>query len=288
MALSFSSGDRSSLDIALLILSRSVGILEPELILIPVIALAILLLRNMVPSLGELEISEHVAHPYGGINIYSKEFTTHGKALFDICSRLLSIEKSDNILDIGCGTGRVLNHLSKTCKATGFEINEKYGRIAQERNNVIIKDYYNAEFNNKSSNKCHVGYTGFNDKTFNKTIGIALLNHQTPQDAKIIIEEALRITKKNGLILFTIFLINKFVLQQLHLPEIVFKFQSCGIDHWATNVNRPNLNSAFDESVIRKTIISHGGQLINPVFYGQWRGLTTGLTGHDIIVIRKS
>jgi len=241
-----------------------------------------------LPLLGDLEFSENIQHPYGGINIYSKEFTTHGKALFDICSRLLSIEKSDNILELGCGTGRILNHLSKTCNATGFEINERYGKIAQQHNTVIIKDYHNHEFNNKSPNKCHVGYTGISDNSMDKIIGLALLNHQTSQDTRTIIAESLRITKKNGLILFTIFLINKLTINQLKSPEIAFKFEQCGVDHWTTNIDRPCLNSAFDESIIRKTIISNGGQIIDPIYYGQWRGLTTGLTGHDIILIRKS
>lgn len=240
-----------------------------------------------MPLLGDLPITTDDLHPYGGINIYSKEFTTQGKSLFNVCDTLLSINREDTILDLGCGTGRILNYLTKRCKAIGLEINERFASIAKINNNVIFKPIYNIEYNRESQINCHVGYTELDDQSVDKVIGIALLNHQTIQDTKTIIKETLRITKKNGLILFTIFLINKYTLSRIDSQELAFKFKECDIDCWTTNIDRPCLNSAFSESIIRKTIMQNNGMIVDPIFYGQWNGTKNGLTGHDIILVKK-
>jgi hypothetical protein len=114
---------------------------------------------------------------------------------------------------------------------------------------------------------------------------MALLNHQTITDARIIIKEALRITKKNGLILFTLFLMNKLTANTIKSTK--FKFEQCDIGWWTSDINRPCLNSAFDEMIVRKTILQNGGNIVEPIHYGQWRGLHSGLTGHDVILIKK-
>jgi len=239
-----------------------------------------------LPLLGELPISQNDLHPYGGINIYSKDFIQQGLLLFNICNRLLSINKDDNIIEIGCGTGRILNHLTKYCTATGVEINKLYGEYANKNNNVIITDIYNSEYNNTSKNKCEIGYTTFKNQEFNKVVCIALLNHQTAIDARTIIKESLRIVKKNGLILLTAFLINKLTIDRL--SKCVFQFQQNDIDSWVVDINRPCINAAFDETMIRKTILNNNGIIIEPILYGQWRCFGNGLIGHDIIIIKKT
>lgn len=237
--------------------------------------------------LKDLEITPESNHPYGGINIYAKEFTTQGQELFNICERAVTLQPNHSVLDLGCGTGRILNYL-KNKDVIGVDINHDYCEIAGKNNTVKLIDVYHPEYNPDGTIECKVGYTNLEDESFDRSICIAVLNHQYIKEAKEIIKELLRVTKKNGLILISGFFINKFT----NLNSSKFKFQPISFESWSTNIDRPCLNSAFDESVIRKTIIENNGQIVEPIRYGQWRGQThqtiVSLTGHDLIIIRKN
>lgn len=243
----------------------------------------------MITSLlGELTISPSEIHPLGGLNIYSKEFDTQGYILFNLCDKLLNFNDNDRILDFGCGTGRLLKQFKKTnLNYQGFEINSNYADIAEQFGCVKTIDINHPEYNKNGSIKLEDGFSEYNKGEFNKIVSLAVLNHQSYTEAAIIIKELLRVTSKNGIILITLFLINNFTTKILENDHCRFRFIKSSIDTFSTNLDRPYLNSAFYENMIRKHIIQNGGQIIEPIYYGQWRGLYSGLTGHDVILIRK-
>jgi SAM-dependent methyltransferase len=66
--------------------------------------------------------------PLGGLNPYHRHYEESGKQFFRLILDHLHIKKSDKVLEIGCGTGRVsvpfIKHLGKNYR--GFDNNKLF------------------------------------------------------------------------------------------------------------------------------------------------------------------
>lgn len=237
--------------------------------------------------LCEIPISPSDPRPYGGINIFSPTVRQQSNELFELCKKYGNIYPNSSVLDYGCGTGRLLAKFSNYTKSIiGFDICDRFLTYCRQYNfRVLSKDIIHPEFNPNGKETSQELPCG--NAIFDRVIGIALLNHQDITNAKAIISEALRVTKKSGIVIFTAFLINPQSKSQLSFDQTNIKFVEHTSEWWVSNPSRPYLNCAFDESIIRRTIIEAGGQIVEPIHYGQWRNLLNSPTGHDLIVIRK-
>lgn len=239
--------------------------------------------------LRDLPITARDPRPYGGLNIFSPVVKSQSTDLFELCKKYGLIQPNCSILDLGCGTGRILSKLQQITKnAVGFDICERFLGFCRPYNlRTYHVDVEHPEFNPTGKVDPLSAFLPFKEGSYERVIGIAVLNHQDITRAQTIIKEALRVTKKGGLTIFTVLLLNAQSRFQLQQNQCVFKLQEKTDDWWVSNVTRPYLNCALDETIIRRTIIENRGQVVEPIYYGQWRQLNHAPTGHDLLVIRK-
>ncbi len=104
-----------------------------------------------------------------------------------ILNKILKINNKNNVLDIGCGTGRFLDFAN-----FGVDINEAMVKIARQKypnKNILVKD---------------ASDTGFENATFNIVISFHLLMHLDVEKTKKIIDEAHRVLQNGGRLIFDI------------------------------------------------------------------------------------
>jgi SAM-dependent methyltransferase len=239
--------------------------------------------------LHDVPITPDDPKPYGGLNIFSPVIEQQCTELYELCKKAGDLKTNNSILDFGCGTGRILPKLHKlSSHVVGFDICDRYLQFCKDAGfQCHHADVQHPEFNPSGVMDPDSEFLPFFEKTFDRVIGMALLNHQDPQRAKRIISEALRVTKKGGRIVFTTFLLNPQSTFQLNYDQCVFSFKEKTPEWWVTNYERPYLNCAIDETIIRRTIIENKGQIVEPIQYGHWRQIVEAPTGHDLIIIRK-
>lgn len=247
------------------------------------------IMKSELPLLRDLPICSVDPKPYGGINIYSPIVPRQSFDLLNLCKKYGSIQAHHRILEFGCGTGRVLSKLvgvSDHC--SGIDICPRYVKVCLEDGLPVIHiDVNHPEYNPNGMLDPLSQYAPFNDKTFDRVICIAVMNHQNVFTAKNIISEILRVTKIGGIIVMTAFLYNQRTDVQRRSGDLEFDFNMV-LDDWGIiNQSRPFLNCVLGEATIRDCINSNGGQIVEPIYYGSWRNIKSAPTGHDLIIIRK-
>lgn len=215
--------------------------------------------------LGQIPIDPAVTRPMGGINPYSSSFDKIGQEFYAILQRYCEYKPSFKIADIGCGTGRLAKQISGNY--TGIEINRRFYQycVAKYRNHSFkYLDYYHEEYNHKGQVTTYK--LPLEDSSQNIVTSIAVLNHNNNADVDNIIREASRILVHKGLLLVTAFLSNNPLNDR---------------------TDRPLLNSATSEQLLRKSLLANGMMIREPILYGSWRETEIGLSYHDIVIASK-
>ena len=105
------------------------------------------------------------------------------------------IEDGDNILDYGCGNGRLLEILKgKKINYTGVDVSQKLIDLAK----IKYPEHEETFFKIASQDSL-----AFSDNFFNKVIAIAVFHHFPQSYAEKMAGELYRITKPDGLIIIT-------------------------------------------------------------------------------------
>ena len=103
------------------------------------------------------------------------------------------VSEKDEVLDFGCGNGRLLELLNKTnIDYTGVDISRNLLKIATQKypaKKFIFIDTENV--------------LPFKNETFDKVFAIAVFHHFNPKMAKNTLSEIKRVVKKDGIVVIT-------------------------------------------------------------------------------------
>jgi len=145
-------------------------------------------------------ISRQFSNPSGvGGKIASFIINRHNTEMYEETARILNIDNSDHILDIGCGNGYMLNLLAKRFNANfdGIDISESILKSAQKRNRKFVQ-------NGKMSFSVGVAdKMPFKNSTFDKICTLNTVYFW--EDLNATMQEICRIMKPNGLFVNTLF-----------------------------------------------------------------------------------
>ena len=165
------------------------------------------------------------------------------------------LNSSDHILELGCGYGRVLKRLApKANSVTGIDTSHKSLLLAQK----MMKDSPNCRLLEMNA-VC----LGFRDGTFDLTVCIQNGISAFHVDQQILIGEAIRVTRKEGKVLFSSYS-QKFWQYRLEWFEIQAQHGLIGeIDYEATGngiiVGKDGFRATTVNPVEFTTLTSHFG-----------------------------
>jgi len=145
-------------------------------------------------------IAKHLSEPKGFCGRLVFYFMNkQNRPVYEKVADILALTDNDNVLDIGCGNGNVLNMLAKKhdCTFTGIDISESIITAAKHKNMKYV-----------ASGKMHfdcqnINATDFADSTFDKVYTINIVYFWDSLDKAM--TEIKRILKPEGVFYNTLF-----------------------------------------------------------------------------------
>ena len=117
---------------------------------------------------------------------------------------------SDNVLEIGIGTGSSLQYYPKETKVVGIDISPDMLEVAKKR---IVKD----KIDNKHILLMNGERLSFPDNSFDKVVGMYVVS--VTQNPQVLVEEMKRVCKNDG----DIYIVNHFSTEQDNLFVKMFE-----------------------------------------------------------------
>ncbi|MCL4115689.1 UNVERIFIED_CONTAM: hypothetical protein GTU68_042769 [Idotea baltica] len=211
---------------------------------------------------------------------------------------LCDLQADDQVLDIGCGVGRIAipltQFLSMQGSYDGFdivpdairwcqkEVTDRYPNFRFEVANIYNKNYH-------PTGKIKGSEYQFNfpNTTFDLAIATSLFTHLLPADLVNYVSEAARVLKKDGRCLFTFYLWNSEAqeLAEAGKAKVAFPFE---FDVYRSkDAKWREEGIAYHEGYVRDVLSSAGFEIEGEIQYGAWSGRKEYLSHQDIIVLRK-
>jgi SAM-dependent methyltransferase len=192
------------------------------------------------------------------------------------------LNRSDKVLDVGCGIGQKARALTKYLDHNGtyegFDIvpsgihwcKEKYQ--AYPNFHFHLADIYNKHFNPNGKLKASQYQFPFPDDMFDLAFLSSVFTHMIPEDMSHYLREIARVLRRQGKCVITFFLLNLESLRGINAKRntihVPFKHsEGCYIN----NREIPETTVAYDEMVIRD-LFQKSGLSITEVTYGSWSG----------------
>jgi SAM-dependent methyltransferase len=244
--------------------------------------------------LGDLDFESETQAPMGGINPNSPQFDLIGKQFHQLLVDHAKFTPKKDILDLGCGTGRLSKQLHDWMKPegsyTGLEINKRFCDycVKNYKGRYDLLDAQHDEYNPGGVIQANEITLPYDDCSFDVVVAVALFNHFRLDWAVRYLEEISRILKHKGILFATAILINPISVESTKLRKThPFKFEKREDQEWFDFDERPLFNVALSENVLRRTMMKHGLMIKEPIRYGEWCGSKAAITGHDVILARK-
>jgi SAM-dependent methyltransferase len=226
------------------------------------------------------------------------DFTRVGEEHVSLLVDLGGLEPDADVLDIGCGIGRMAIPLSHVLDAeasyVGFDANASMVRwcrshIATRHRKFafhwadIANDQYNPDGRLDAARYTFPCQSGSIDFAF----ATSVFTHLLPDATRRYIAETARVLRSGGRCLFTFFLITPESLARLDAGSGDRTFPFDHGEHHTEHPTRHEIAVAYPEDWIRAQLESNGLRVRGPVHPGSWSGATGAVSYQDILVAER-
>jgi ubiquinone/menaquinone biosynthesis C-methylase UbiE len=247
-------------------------------------------IERKVLTWGELVPPDEMIFVGGG------DFKAVGEHFLQIFVEHCGLKQDENVLDVGCGIGRMAIPLTKylTGRYEGFDIVPEGIRwceqkISHKYSNFHFRlaDVYNSEYNKEGQYKASEYRFSYGSEEFDFVFATSVFTHLLPQDTENYLSEIARVLKKGERCLITYFLLNLESLKQIHAKISKEDFRYGTGRYRTTDKNTPEAAVAYEEEYIRELYRKFGLQIVEPIHYGHWCGREESLSYQDIVIATK-
>ncbi len=229
--------------------------------------------------------------------IGSDNYYRTGNQFLHYFIELGKLQPHENVLDVGCGVGRMAMALTKylkTGKCECFDVFSdgiKWCKENIEVNNpnfhFNVIDVYHKEYNKNGKQKASEYKFPFPDESFDFVYLTSIFTHLLPKDLENYFSEIVRVMKKNGRCLITYFLLNsessELMKTKYNKLDIKYKFEG----YSSTSETNPERVIGYDEKYIRQLYERNNLSIVEPIHFGNWCGRKEYLNHQDIIIAKK-
>jgi ubiquinone/menaquinone biosynthesis C-methylase UbiE len=209
------------------------------------------------------------------------------------------LKPDDQVLDVGCGLGRMANpltdYLSARGEYVGFDIVKKGVEWCQTHITPRYPNFrfYHSNVRNKFYNPEGVYEASsyrfpYEDGSFDFVFLTSVFTHMFPADMENYLREVSRVLKKGGTSFITMFLLNEesepLIEKGLSTQNFVHKLEGCV----TADPKNPEAALAFDETRVRELFAGSGLSIREPIHYGAWCGRKEHLSYQDIVIATKN
>jgi ubiquinone/menaquinone biosynthesis C-methylase UbiE len=243
---------------------------------------------------GQLHLPPWWLRDVGGSN-----FEATGREFLRLFIELVHLQPAEQILEIGCGSGRMAlpltSYLSEAGSYTGMDITlesihwcQRHITSRHPNFQFLHADLYNQRYNPEGRYHTKDYHFPFNDESFDFIFLTSVFTHLLPEDTKNYLGEVARLLRPDGRGLITFFLLNEAqqALASQDQNDIDFKY---GLGPYRTRSEiTPESAVAYDEVFLGQVIAQCGLEITEPVSFGTWSGRRDGLSYQDIVLLNKS
>lgn len=231
-----------------------------------------------------------------------RDFRMLGEKWLATFIRVGGLTPSDNVLDVGCGVGRMAvalaGYLDPGAKYRGFDIvpegiewcrdaiTSRYPRFEFQH-----ADIYNEEYNRNGSLRAADFVFPYGDGEFDFVFLTSVFTHMLPADVRHYMAEIRRVLRPGGRCLITWFVLDAEARKRIDAGATgpLRSFTSNRGGFWVVEGQAAEAAVAYDESDIRAAYADVALAIKEPIIYGGWSGRPDSTSNHsqDIIVARR-
>lgn len=202
-----------------------------------------------------------------------------------------------NILDIGCGIGRLAvpltRYLGNQGRYEGFDI-VKTGidwcnkNIASKYPNFhflwvnLKNDLYNLSTDQESTSFIFP----YKKNSFNSIVLTSVFTHMIPNDVKHYLKQINNVLHPNGKCMATFFILNEEIKVKMNENKTEFNFKYPYEGYYLMDSKVKEANVAYEEALLY-AMIDECGLKINSLHRGRWTGHKNSLDFQDVVIIEK-
>jgi len=224
------------------------------------------------------------------------------KAYLEALVEVAGLTPSSNVLDVGCGFGRLaaalIDYLDANGSYEGLDILPEgiawcRANIAGQHDNIHFEvvDIYNKEYNPRGRIKASEFRFPFEDETFDLVVLSSVFTHMLPEEIDNYVGEISRVLKPKGRCFATFFLLTPQSRRLMSSKASIMNFRYNLGSHWLVSKRVPELSVAYEESFMRDLYARHG--LSWRLYPGYWCGQAShwspdsGTGEQDVVVGSK-
>jgi len=230
----------------------------------------------------------------------SSEFKKVGDEFVKYFINLGHLNKTDTVLDIGCGIGRMAipltKHLNNKGELYGFDIDKRgikwcHKNLTKKYPNFHFEyvDLYNKYYNKKGKIKAENFKFPYENNKFDFIFATSVFTHMLPNEVEQYLKEIKRVLKKGGKAFLTFFSIDKTAEKNMENGKSYcdFKYPYKGKFCFYSHKNVPEAETGYNEEWIINQYEKMGIDKNLKIYRGKWSGRKEFLSYQDIFISQK-
>ena len=227
------------------------------------------------------------------------DFRSIGENMVRRFTELGGLTADQDVLDIGCGTGRMAipltAYLNPDGSYRGLDIRPK--TIEWCRRNITPThpnfQFDCAELRNTLYARRGAGDPAefrlpYGDSSFDFVFACSLFTHMTPPGARNYVREIARVLRPNGTCFTTWYVLNDETRKGAARNLGILRFDVDRGDYAVDSARVPEAALAYREPALRQMFVDAGLALRDPIHFGSWSGAADARTAQDVVIATAS